>query len=369
MTLKCFVAMALDHEDTDRLYDKIIKTVLRKRGITPFRIDRREHNEDIDDVIISELRNCDLALADLTYARPSVYFEAGFAQRAAPVIYTCRNDHLRPRPNDEFGNFRVHFDLLMKNIIAWSSSTDARFAKRLERRISYITAPLLRAKKLDKKSKEESDNFNLLSLRERIQRLERLTARKFQHAGFRLKSPGYLIKRVGSRLINVPGGRFLPDTKWSLKLAGVQLLTRFRKGVISCVLVHFTDSFGHQIFDRFHSMFDGDRNLSPHDLYGLFLKFPQQFFGGTVSIRDVLGWRDCILLCSFQKVNLSRIATNLSYFQLDMQKKAFERKELGGPVEGTTDLFPPRTTTFYILDGIKHEREFAKRLNEILATL
>jgi hypothetical protein len=85
-----------------------------------------------------------LALPLQPYARPSVYFEAGFAQRKVPVIYTSRQDHLKPQADDEFGNLRVHFDPLMRNIVPWSSSTDRHFAKKLTRRIKTVIAPILR---------------------------------------------------------------------------------------------------------------------------------------------------------------------------------------------------------------------------------
>src|SRR5690349_3854545 len=119
---RCFVAMAFDRNDTDRLYNQQIQRALKRAGVLPIRIDRIDHNDDIDDRIIAELNQCDLALADLTYARPSVYFEAGYAARVRPVIYTCRADHFRPRQDDPEGNLRVHFDLQMKNILKWSDA-------------------------------------------------------------------------------------------------------------------------------------------------------------------------------------------------------------------------------------------------------
>lgn len=129
MALICFVAMAFGYKDTDKVYDHLIAPILRNKDVEPVRIDCIEFNDDIDDRIISELKRCDFAVADLTYARPSVYFEAGFAQRSVPIIYTCRKDHFSPSADDQFGNLRVHFDLQMKNIIPWSSSSDSKFAK------------------------------------------------------------------------------------------------------------------------------------------------------------------------------------------------------------------------------------------------
>ena len=57
-------------------------------------INRREDNRDINHQIIEQLNACDFCITDLTYTRPSVYFEAGYAQRAVDVIYTVRSDHL-----------------------------------------------------------------------------------------------------------------------------------------------------------------------------------------------------------------------------------------------------------------------------------
>ena len=117
--LRCFVAMAFDYDDTDRIYS-VFERLLRSMGITAVRVDRIEHNDDIDNRIIQEIEQANFVLAGcLTYARPSVYFEAGYAQRAVPVVYTCRRDHFRPRVDDPNGNVRVDFDISkMKNIVA-----------------------------------------------------------------------------------------------------------------------------------------------------------------------------------------------------------------------------------------------------------
>src|SRR5260370_6071851 len=126
--LRCFVAMAFDKPDTDEIFGGIDET-LNAMGIKAVRVDRIEHNDDIDNRLISELESADFVLADLTYSRPSVYFEAGYAQRKVPVIYTVRRDHLRPTLGDEHGNLRVHFDLQMKNIIPWTNAADTVFEK------------------------------------------------------------------------------------------------------------------------------------------------------------------------------------------------------------------------------------------------
>ena len=99
--LQCFVAMAFGRPDTDRWYDSTLKPLLIKHGLAPRRVDRITHNDNVDQRILKELGKADLVVADLTYARPSVYFEAGHAHgRELPVIYTARWDHLKPSADD-----------------------------------------------------------------------------------------------------------------------------------------------------------------------------------------------------------------------------------------------------------------------------
>jgi nucleoside 2-deoxyribosyltransferase len=185
MALKCFIAMAFDREDTDALYDFAISPLLKRMGITPFRVDRSNRNDDIDDQILSELGECDFVIADLSYARPSVYFEAGVAQgRDVPVVYSCRKDHFRHQPEDQHGNFRVHFDLQMKPIIQWSGKSNESFAKKLEKRIAHIIRPLLRGKIVLQNAKAEQAQFAKLSVDEKKALLEKAYNNKIRRLGF-----------------------------------------------------------------------------------------------------------------------------------------------------------------------------------------
>jgi hypothetical protein len=147
----CFIAMAFGREDTDLLYENLILPVLKSLNINPIIINRQEKNDDLNFQIIEELKACDFAIADLTYARPSVYFEAGFAQRAVEVIYTVRSDHLDNKNPDEL---RVHFDLQMKPLIIWSDIDDQKFSRKLSRR---ITKTFLQKWNLQKKEDEQKE--------------------------------------------------------------------------------------------------------------------------------------------------------------------------------------------------------------------
>lgn len=163
MAIRCFVAMAFDYADTDEWFDHTLTPALRSMGITVRRVDRIEHNDDIDDRIISEIQAADFVIADLTYARPSVYFEAGFAQREIPVIYTVRSDHFRVSADPANAALKVHFDLSMRNIIGWERPRDATFERRLKSRVKTVIAPLVRANERLAQDRTAAREFDQLS--------------------------------------------------------------------------------------------------------------------------------------------------------------------------------------------------------------
>ncbi len=59
--------------------------MLRRNDVTPVIINRRQSNQDLNVQIINQIERCNFCIADLTYARQSVYFEAGYAQREVEV--------------------------------------------------------------------------------------------------------------------------------------------------------------------------------------------------------------------------------------------------------------------------------------------
>lgn len=123
-----FVAMWFD-ETMVSAYDEGIAPAIRDAGFDPVRIDRKEHNNKIDDEIIAEIRRSRFVVSDFTHgaagARGGVYYEAGFAQGLdMPVIFTCRIDMID----------KVHFDTRQYNHITWSTPEELR--ERLAKRIS-----------------------------------------------------------------------------------------------------------------------------------------------------------------------------------------------------------------------------------------
>lgn len=181
---RCFVAMAFDYEDTDAIYDKAIEPVLRRNDVIPVIINRREDTKDINYQIIEQLKAADFCIADLTYARQSVYFEAGYAERQMGVIYTIRSDHLKKdQPEDR----RVH---------KWKNPEDATFPQRLERRLkNTVLKDWRRRQKQEEKEQKEIQEFNSLSVHDRLQQIRSTSIKALRKHGlteWELYSFGFL---------------------------------------------------------------------------------------------------------------------------------------------------------------------------------
>lgn len=113
---RAFVAMWFSAETKDA-YDKGIIPALTACGYEAVRVDRIEHNEKIDDLIIAEIKRASIVVADFTGQRGGVYFEAGLAMgRGTPLVRTVREDQI----ND------VHFDTRQYNHITWTTPEELR---------------------------------------------------------------------------------------------------------------------------------------------------------------------------------------------------------------------------------------------------
>lgn len=123
-----FVAMWFD-ESVAEAYNSGIELALSDAGYRAMRIDRKEHNNKIDDEILAEIRRSRFVVADFTCGvvtnqgvavaipRGGVYYEAGFAQGLGiPVIWCVRADQIGD----------VHFDTRQFNHITWSTPSELR---------------------------------------------------------------------------------------------------------------------------------------------------------------------------------------------------------------------------------------------------
>ena len=76
-----FVAMAINQEnhELDDVLDSI-KEAARKCGIHAERIDEVQSNDQITDRILESIEKAQFVIVDLTYSKPNVFYEAGYAQ-------------------------------------------------------------------------------------------------------------------------------------------------------------------------------------------------------------------------------------------------------------------------------------------------
>jgi nucleoside 2-deoxyribosyltransferase len=187
--LKCFVACAFGHEDVDHIYKMAILKAASSAGCKVTRVDRIDHNDDIDDKIYELILKSDICIADLTYSRPSVYYEAGvFQGMNKPVIYTARSDHFRARDEDPHDIFRIHFDLQMKNIIAWRNA-DQQFIASLEKRIRIVSIPIIRRISNEAEKEREQQAFCEETIGTRCRIITDFAKRMLQRRGFSILYP------------------------------------------------------------------------------------------------------------------------------------------------------------------------------------
>jgi hypothetical protein len=111
---QCFVAMWFDENMMD-IYNKYVAKAVEDVGYQPLNISQKEHNDNICDQIIAEIRRSKFLIADFTGNRGGVYFEAGFAHGLGlPVIWTCRKNELE----------KLHFDINHYNFIVWETGEE-----------------------------------------------------------------------------------------------------------------------------------------------------------------------------------------------------------------------------------------------------
>ena len=119
-----FIAMWFDKK-LDPFLHEIEKAIL-DAGYKPLRIDKKEHNNNIDDEIIASIRQSKFVVADFTGHRGGVYFEAGYAKGLGlEVVWLCNET--------DFDN--LHFDTEHYSFIKWSEKDYAKLKKDLSNRI------------------------------------------------------------------------------------------------------------------------------------------------------------------------------------------------------------------------------------------
>jgi nucleoside 2-deoxyribosyltransferase len=126
---QAFVAMCF--ADSQKVYfEEGIRPAIEADGkFTALRIDRKDHNNRIDDEIIAEIRRSRFVVADFSEHRNGVYFEAGLALGIGlPVIWSVHADHLAA----------AHFDTRQFNHIVYCTPAELRDALRNRIRATVI---------------------------------------------------------------------------------------------------------------------------------------------------------------------------------------------------------------------------------------
>ncbi len=122
-----FIAMWFDDQVSKA--GKAIDQGIRAAGYAPMQINHKQHDNEITDEMIAEIRKSRFLVADLTGHRNGVYYEAGFAKGfGIRVIWLCRKDELA----------NAHFDVNHFPIVPWEADKLAELTLALQLRIEAL---------------------------------------------------------------------------------------------------------------------------------------------------------------------------------------------------------------------------------------
>jgi hypothetical protein len=121
--IHAFIAMPINKEDAalEDILDAI-KEALGRCGVQAERVDEPHSNDRITDRILESIQRAEYVIADLTGARPNVFYEAGYAQSLgkAPIYIAKKGTPLefdqKEFPVISFESMRGLKDSLEKRI-------------------------------------------------------------------------------------------------------------------------------------------------------------------------------------------------------------------------------------------------------------
>ncbi len=143
---EAFIIMRIGDRDLDRVCAEAVVPALKECGLSPKRVDKHNKGGLLKSEMVEFMRESDIVVADLTYARPNCYLEVGYVMglgKLPNLVLTAREDHnSRDERFKSQGDYRVHFDLDGYDILFWNPQDVAGFrkelAKRVKRRLEII---------------------------------------------------------------------------------------------------------------------------------------------------------------------------------------------------------------------------------------
>lgn len=122
-----FIMMAFDrNEPVLEDVKNGIKEVFKEFGIDAITADEIEHEDAITDRILHEIRASEFLIADLTYERPNVYYEIGYAHARNKRVILYRRE-----------GTALHFDVAHRNCPEYENTSALK--RQLRKRLEAIT--------------------------------------------------------------------------------------------------------------------------------------------------------------------------------------------------------------------------------------
>lgn len=123
-----FIMMAMSEDPFLEDVHATIKNTCQKLGLRAERVDDIEFTGQITEKILGSIQIAQIIIADLTYERPNVYYEIGYAHAfGKPLILVARSDT------------KVHFDVQGMRILYYENMT--KLEKYLTKTITSLLPP------------------------------------------------------------------------------------------------------------------------------------------------------------------------------------------------------------------------------------